>query len=92
MQATTPSPSRYRQIDFGVPVTGTNTLLLQPAGTSQNIVLGTANDLFAWELTAAEIGFLAGFSNITIGLENGENAITINADLAFTSPVTLQTD
>ncbi|MCD8486774.1 MAG: CHAT domain-containing protein [Desertifilum sp.] len=80
-----------RQIDFGGPVTGSNTLLLQPAGARQNIVLGTANDPSAWELTAAEIGFLQGFSNITIGLENGANAITINADLAFTSPVTLQT-
>ncbi|HLO51167.1 MAG TPA: CHAT domain-containing protein [Kamptonema sp.] len=81
------------EIDFSGPVSGTNSLSLQPFNPGQNIVIGGFdNNTNALDLTAAEINTLQnGFSSITIGRVDGSANINIDSNVTFFDPLTIQT-
>jgi CHAT domain-containing protein len=82
------------EIDFTGPVTGTSTLVLQPATPGQNIAIAGSVDSGAGtlDLTLTDLAALQnGFSSITIGREDGSGAIAVANDVTFNDPVTIQT-
>ncbi|OCR00767.1 hypothetical protein BCD67_23830 [Oscillatoriales cyanobacterium USR001] len=81
------------EIDFTGPVSGTNTITLQPATPGQNIVIGdTNNNTSALDLTTTEINALQnGFSSIAIRRTDSNGNVTIAKDTTFLDPVTIQT-
>jgi hypothetical protein len=85
---------RAGEIDFtGGPnsVTGTGSLALQPASSSQNIEIGGSGRTAALDLTIGEIAALQdGFSSITIGRPDSSSAIALLNAVTFYDPVTLQ--
>ena len=85
---------RAGEIDFtGGPnsVTGTGSLALQPASSSQNIEIGGSGRTAALDLTIGEIAALQdGFSSITIGRPDSSSAIALLNSVTFYDPVTLQ--
>ncbi|CBN54033.1 MULTISPECIES: CHAT domain-containing protein [Kamptonema] len=79
------------EIDFTGPVSGTNTLVIQPATPGQNIEIGGSNNTSALDLTTAEINALQNwFSSITIGRTDSSGNVTIANNLTFLDPVTIQ--
>ncbi|WP_157135547.1 CHAT domain-containing protein, partial [Kamptonema sp. PCC 6506] len=81
------------EIDFTGPVSGTNSLSLQPFNSGQTIIIGGFdNNTNALDLTAAEINALQnGFSSITIGRADSSANVNINGNVTFLDPVTIQT-
>jgi hypothetical protein len=82
------------EIDFTGPVTGTSTLVLQPATPGQNIAIAGSVDsgTGTLDLTLTDLAALQnGFSSITIGQEDGSSAIAVANDVTFNDPVTIQT-
>ena len=82
------------EIDFTGPVTGTSTLVLQPATPGQNIAIAGSVDsgTGTLDLTLTDLAALQnGFSSITIGREDGSGAIAVANDVTFNDPVTIQT-
>ncbi|GET42656.1 CHAT domain-containing protein [Microseira wollei] len=78
------------EIDFTGPVTGSNTLVLEPATPEQNIAIGGSIP-GALNLTAAEIAAIQdGFSSITIGRDNGSGIITLSNPISVSDPLTIQ--
>jgi filamentous hemagglutinin family protein len=74
-------------IDIKAAVTGADgTITLQPADDDASIGIGGAAGTL--QLTAAEIGYLDGFSTLTIGRETGQHEINIHA-ITFKDPVTI---
>ena len=77
-------------------VTGTGNLVLQPFTPGQNITIGgvgdTANtlDLTTTEINALQDASANGFSQITIGRNNGSGAINIINPVTFKDPVTIE--
>jgi CHAT domain-containing protein len=79
------------EIDFTGPVSGTNTLVIQPATPGQNIEIGGSNNTSALDLTTAEVNALQnGFNSITIGRTDSSGNVTIANNLTFLDPVTIQ--
>jgi len=81
------------EINFNGPVSGTSTLVLQPATPGKNIAIaGLENTTEALDLTSDELKLLEnGFSSITIGLEDGTGAIAIDPrGVIFKDNVTIQ--
>ncbi|MCL1472804.1 filamentous hemagglutinin N-terminal domain-containing protein, partial [Argonema antarcticum] len=77
------------EIDFGGPVSGSSTILLQPATKDSNVAIGSSIP-GAFNLTVAEIANLQdGFSNITVGREDGTGTTTVK-DVTFSDPVTIR--
>jgi len=79
------------RIDVGGSVVGTGALNIQPLSSDRPLRLGenTGNpDLL--ELSSAALSALQGFSNITIGLAQGNGLISGVGDLQVSSPLTLQ--
>ncbi|MEC4990075.1 MAG: CHAT domain-containing protein, partial [Oscillatoria sp. PMC 1068.18] len=73
-------------------VTGTNTLTLQTADTTQNIELGGSGNTENLDLTNEEINALAdGFTSLTIGSPDSNGDVNIFSNLNFNDPVTIQT-
>ncbi|MEC4894500.1 MAG: CHAT domain-containing protein [Oscillatoria sp. PMC 1051.18] len=73
-------------------VTGTNTLTLQTADTTQNIEFGGSGNTENLDLTNAEINALTdGFTSLIIGSPNSNGNINILSNLSFNDPVTIQT-
>ncbi len=81
------------EMDFTGPVSGTNSLSLQPFNSGQNIIIGGFdNNTSALDLTASEINDLQnGFSSITIGRVDSSANININGNVTFLDPITIQT-
>ena len=86
---TNPLTLTASEIDFGGAVSGTNTLVLQPATQEQNITIAGSIP-GALNLTAAEIANLQdGFSSITIGREDGTGTIVVN-NATFNDPIIIR--
>ncbi|MCT7983775.1 CHAT domain-containing protein [Laspinema sp. A4] len=80
------------QIEFNGPVTGSNTLTLQPAITTQNMTLGDNNiDAESLHLTRMELEYIQdGFTAITMGRPDSSGSISIVNPLTFLDPVTIE--
>ncbi|WP_261248759.1 CHAT domain-containing protein [Laspinema olomoucense] len=78
------------QVEFNGPVTGSNTLTLQPATTSQNMTLGNIDNVESLNLTRTELGYIEGFSSITLGRADSSGTISIGDSLTFKTPVTIE--
>ncbi len=71
-------------------ISGTSTILLQPAAAARPIVIGAPGTATDFALDISEIAALTdGFSGITIGRSSGTHAITVNA-VTFNDSVTIQ--
>ncbi|MCT7963503.1 CHAT domain-containing protein [Laspinema sp. D1] len=80
------------QIEFNGPVTGSNTLTLQPATTTQNMTLGDNNlDAESLHLTRTELEYIQdGFTAITLGRPDSSGTISIVNPLTFLDPVAIE--
>ncbi|MCT7965325.1 CHAT domain-containing protein [Laspinema sp. D1] len=80
------------QIEFNGPVTGSNTLTLQPATTTQNMTLGDNNlDAESLHLTRTELEYIQdGFTSITLGRPDSSGTISIVNPLTFLDPVAIE--
>ncbi len=80
------------QIEFNGPVTGSNTLTLQPATTTQNMTLGDNNfDPESLHLTRTELEYIQdGFTAITLGRPDSSGTISIVDPLTFLDPVAIE--
>ncbi|WP_254564689.1 CHAT domain-containing protein [Oscillatoria sp. HE19RPO] len=80
------------QIDFNGPVTGTNTLTLQPTNPTQNITLGNVvNTGESLDLTRNDLAQIQnGFTGITIGRTDYAGEISIVNPITFLDPITLE--
>ncbi|MBZ8181783.1 CHAT domain-containing protein [Oscillatoria salina] len=73
-------------------VTGTNTLTLQTADTTQNIEFGGSGNTENLDLTNAELNALSnGFTSLTIGRTDSSSNLNIVGETSFSDPVILQT-
>ncbi len=72
------------------PLSGSGRLLLQP-NTDINLGLGGTGDAQSTFLNGSElVSLVDGFSNITIGREEGSSGITLLDNVTFNDPVTLR--
>ena len=78
------------QMEFNGPVTGSNTLTLQPATTSQNMTLGNIDKRGSLNLTGTELEYINGFSAITLGRPDSSGTIFTGDSLTFKTPVILE--
>ncbi|NEP14151.1 MAG: CHAT domain-containing protein [Symploca sp. SIO2C1] len=82
------------ELDFAGIISGTGSLILQPATRSQSIQLGgTDDDTSSLDLTSTELSQLEnGFTEIIIGRKDSTGTITLLDDITFRDPVTLQSN
>ncbi|NET57233.1 MAG: CHAT domain-containing protein [Symploca sp. SIO2E6] len=81
------------ELDFAGTLSGSGSLILQPATSTQSIQIGgtDSGNSNTLDLTSAELSQLAdGFTDIVIGREDSSSTITIAGEVTFSDRVTLQ--